>query len=57
KNIIDFRSSVLGGTVANPANSFYPSFFINYLSVISKLGRLILIPNRPIFNNVTISFC
>ncbi|KAL3292292.1 hypothetical protein RB213_011935 [Colletotrichum asianum] len=56
KHTINFRSRRAGCTQARPLDSFFPQFYLNFFSIISKLGQLISRHSRPIFNNITISF-
>ncbi|CAI0654264.1 unnamed protein product [Colletotrichum noveboracense] len=56
KHIINFSSKHAGSTQVKPSNSFFPEFFLNFLSIIGKPSQLISSSNSPIFNNITISF-
>ncbi|KAL3291617.1 hypothetical protein RB213_015082 [Colletotrichum asianum] len=56
KHTIDFRSRRAGCTQARPLDSFFPQFYLDFFSVVSKLGRPISRHSRPIFDNITMSF-
>ncbi|KAL3290671.1 hypothetical protein RB213_009689 [Colletotrichum asianum] len=56
KHTINFRSRRAGCTQARPSDGFFPQFYLNFFSVVSKPGRPISRHNRPIFDNITMSF-
>ncbi|KAL3291024.1 hypothetical protein RB213_002128 [Colletotrichum asianum] len=56
KHTINFRSRRAGCTQARPSDGFFPQFYLDFFSVVSKPGRPISRHGGPIFNNITISF-
>ncbi|KAL3290678.1 hypothetical protein RB213_000964 [Colletotrichum asianum] len=56
KHTIDFGSRRAGCTQARPSDGFFPQFYLDFFSVVSKPGRPISRHSRPIFNNITMSF-
>ncbi|KAK2036593.1 hypothetical protein LZ31DRAFT_483320, partial [Colletotrichum somersetense] len=56
KHTINFGSNYTSGIQAKASNIFYLKFFLNFFSVIGKLGCVIIKRNSSIFNNITISF-
>ncbi|KAL3290607.1 hypothetical protein RB213_009923 [Colletotrichum asianum] len=56
KHTINFRSRRAGCTQARPSDGFFPQFYLNFFSIVSKLGQPISRHSRLIFNNITMSF-
>ncbi|KAK2039767.1 hypothetical protein LZ31DRAFT_475992, partial [Colletotrichum somersetense] len=56
KYTIDFSSNYTSSIQAKASNIFYLKFFLNFFSIIGKLGYVIIRRNSSIFNNITIFF-
>ncbi|KAL3290632.1 hypothetical protein RB213_012045 [Colletotrichum asianum] len=56
KHTINFGSRRAGCTQARPSDSFFPQFYLNFFSVVSKPGQPISRHGGPIFDNITMSF-
>ncbi|CAG9955653.1 unnamed protein product [Clonostachys rosea f. rosea IK726] len=56
KNTIDFGSARAGGAAAKIDDEFFPSFYLDFLSIVGKPGLPIIRRDGPILDNVTVSF-
>lgn len=56
KNTIDFGSARAGGAAAKIDDEFFPSFYLDFLSIVGKPGLPITCRDGLILDNITVLF-